>query len=236
MTGGSRGIGAAVASRLAEDGADVAFTYQRDTERAGAVVDRIKAAGRRALAIQADSADVEAVTGAVERVAGEFGRLDILVNNAGVFLVGPLAELGPEEFERTVAVNVRAPYLAARAAVAHMTDGGRIVNIGSNMVERTPFPGFALYSMSKTALTGMTKGLSRELGPLGITVNMVNPGATDTDMNPADGPLAETINGFTALGRYGSPAEIAAAVAYLASDDARYVTGATLNVDGGFTV
>ncbi|MEV8637665.1 3-oxoacyl-ACP reductase family protein [Streptosporangium sp. NPDC051023] len=236
VTGGSRGIGAAVAVRLAEDGADVAFTYQRNTDRADEVVERIKGIGRRVLAVQADSADPAAVSAAVDRVAAELGRLDILVNNAGVYLTGPAEELGLEEFESTIAVNVRAPFLASRAAIGHMTDGGRIVNIGSNVAGRVPFPGLALYSMSKTALIGLTKGLARELGPRGITVNIVNPGATDTDLNPADGPYADTIRGFTALGRYSEPSEIAAAVAYLSGDDGRYVTGATIDVDGGFGI
>ncbi|AVT31949.1 oxidoreductase [Plantactinospora sp. BC1] len=236
VTGGSRGIGAAVAVRLAEDGADVALTYQQDVEAADAVLDRIKAIGRRGLAIQADSADPAAVVSAVDRAAGEFGRLDVLVNNAGAFLVGPMEELGLAEFERTVAVNVRAPFVAAQAAARHMVEGGRIISIGSNMAERAAFPGFALYSMSKTALTGLTKGLGRDLGPRGITVNLVNPGPTDTDSNPADSPMAETIRGFTAVARYAVPAEIAAMVAWVASADSSYVTGTTINVDGGFTI
>jgi 3-oxoacyl-[acyl-carrier protein] reductase len=235
VTGGSRGIGAGVATRLAEDGADVVLTYQHRDDRAAAVVKQIEGYGRRALAVQVDCADPEAVTAAVERAVAEFGRLDILVNNAAVFITGPVEELGPAEFDRTIAVNVRAPFVAARAAARHMGEGGRIITIGSNMVERTVFPGFSLYSMSKTALVGLTKGLSRDLGPRGITVNLVNPGPIDTDMNPADGPAAATISGFTALGRYGIPAEIATAVSYLAGDGARYVTGATINVDGGFT-
>lgn len=236
VTGGSRGIGAAVAVRLADDGADVALTFQRNADRAAAVVEQIKAIGRRALAVQADNADAAAVTAAVDQAATEFGRLDVLVNNAGVFLVGALEELGVAEFDRTVAVNVRAPFVATKAAAAHMTDGGRIINIGSNVAERAVFPGFALYSMSKTALIGLTKCLARDLGPRGITANLINPGPTDTDANPADGPNADTIKSFTALGRYGSPADIAAAVAYLAGDDGRFVTGATINVDGGFTI
>ena len=225
-----------MATRLAEDGADVVLTYQHRDDRAAAVVKQIEGYGRRALAVQVDCADPEAVTAAVERAVAEFGRLDILVNNAAVFITGPVEELGPAEFDRTIAVNVRAPFVAARAAARHMGEGGRIITIGSNMVERTVFPGFSLYSMSKTALVGLTKGLSRDLGPRGITVNLVNPGPIDTDMNPADGPAAATISGFTALGRYGIPAEIATAVSYLAGDGARYVTGATINVDGGFTV
>ncbi|MET8837436.1 SDR family oxidoreductase [Micromonospora sp. NPDC004540] len=235
VTGGSRGIGAAVALRLAREGADVALTYERRADRAAEVVEQIKAVGRRALAVPADSADPAAARAAVDRVAGEFGRLDVLVNNAGVFLVGPVTELGPEEVERTIAVNVRAPFVFAQAAVRHLTDGGRIVNIGSNVAERAVFPGLALYSMSKTALAGLTRGLGRELGGRGITVNLVNPGPTDTDANPADGPNADAIRSFTALNRYAEPAEIAAVVAFLAGPDGSYVTGATINADGGFT-
>lgn len=236
VTGGGRGIGAAVALRLAQAGADVAITFQRDRQSAEDVVENIEKMGRRAVAVQADSADPVAVTAAVDRVAGEFGRLDVLVNNAGAFLLGPLEQLTLEEFEQTIAVNVRAPFVAIQAAVRHMTAGGRIVNIGSNMAERAVFPGFSLYAMSKTALIGLTKSLGRELGPRAITVNLVNPGATDTDLNPADGPNAGTINGFTALGRYAAPAEVAAAVAFLAGPEADYLTGATVNVDGGFTI
>jgi 3-oxoacyl-[acyl-carrier protein] reductase len=236
VTGGSRGIGAAVAVRLAEGGADVALTYERNTERADGVVDQIKGIGRRALAIQADSADVAAVTAAVDEAVSTFGSLDILVNNAGVFLVGPLEDLGQAELDRTLAVNVRAPFVASQAAARHMTDGGRIVSIGSNMAERAVFPGFTLYALSKTALIGLTKGLARDLGPRGITVNLVHPGPTDTEANPADGPNADTIRSFTALDRYAEPSDIAATVIHLVGDGGRYITGATINVDGGFTV
>ncbi|MFG3423556.1 SDR family NAD(P)-dependent oxidoreductase [Micromonospora sp. NPDC049460] len=235
VTGGTRGIGAAVALRLAQDGADVAITYEHSTDRAAVVVKQVEALGRRALAVRADSADPAAVRDAVDRTAAELGRLDILVNNAGVFLVGPVTELGDDEVERTLAVNVRAPFLAAQAAARHLTEGGRIINIGSNVGERAVFPGLSLYSMSKTALVGLTRGLARELGPRGITANLVNPGPTDTDANPADGPNAAAIAGFTALGRYAAPADIAATVAHLAGPEAGYVTGAVVNVDGGFT-
>lgn len=236
VTGGGRGIGAAVALRLAREGADVALTYQRNQQRADDTMDEIKAAGGRAIAIQADSADPAAVIEAVDRATGELGRLDILVNNAGAFLLGPLEQLTLEQFEETVAVNVRAPFLASQAAVRHMTAGGRIINIGSNVAERAVFPGFSLYAMSKTALIGLTKSLGRELGPRAITVNLVNPGPTNTELNPADGPNAGTINGFTALGHYAEPADVAATVAFLAGPDAKYITGATVNVDGGFTI
>lgn len=235
VTGGGRGIGAAVAVRLAEQGADVAITYTRDAERAAAVVARIEAAGRRALAVRADSADPDAVRAAVDRAAKVFGRLDILVNNAAEFTVAPLEELTVEQIDRTLKVNVRAPLLAARAALPHMSDGGRIIGIGSNVASYIPFPGFSLYSTSKAALIGMTKALAREVGGRGITVNTVHPGATDTDMNPEDGPLAKTIHGYTAVGRYARPEEIAAMVTYLAGPEAAYVTGAQIAVDGGFT-
>jgi 3-oxoacyl-[acyl-carrier protein] reductase len=223
VTGGSRGIGAAVAEKLTALGDRVAVTYQNTKPDNG-------------FAIQADSADPDAVVAAVDETAIHFGRFDILVNNAAVFQVGPLEQLGREEFDHTMAVNVRAPFLAARAAVRHMREGGRIISIGSNVAVYAPFPGFALYSASKTALIGMTKGLARELGPLGITANVVNPGPTDTDMNPADGPMSDTIRGLTALGRYGKPAEIAEVVAALAGEAGAYVTGASINADGGFTV
>ncbi|TWP53267.1 SDR family oxidoreductase [Lentzea tibetensis] len=225
VTGGSRGIGKSVASRLAELGADVAITHR------SAEIEPTKA-----LAIRADSADADEIVAAVDEAAAAFGRLDILVNNAAEFIVGPLEELGLAEFERTVAVNVRAPFLASRSAARHMTEGGRIISIGSNVAVHAPFPGFTLYSMSKTALVGMTKGLARDLGPRGITANIVNPGATDTDLNPASGPMAEAINGITALGRYAQPDEIADVVAFLAGPGSAYVTGASFNVDGGFTV
>jgi 3-oxoacyl-[acyl-carrier protein] reductase len=235
VTGGGRGIGAAVALRLARDGADVALTYHQDTASAEKVVGQITALGRRATAIRADSADPAEVIGMVDDAAGRLGRLDILVNNAGAFQLGRFEDLSLAELEQTVAVNVRAPFLASQAAVRHMAAGGRIINIGSNMAERTVFPGFALYAMSKTALTGLTKALGRELGPRAITVNLVNPGPTDTDLNPADGPNAVTVNGFVALGHYAEPADVAHTVAFLASPQARYVTGATVNVDGGFS-
>ncbi|SNY42751.1 SDR family NAD(P)-dependent oxidoreductase [Paractinoplanes atraurantiacus] len=232
VVGGGRGIGAAVARKLAEAGADVALTYQRDQASAETVA---KAAGRRAVAFSADSADPAAVAGAIDRTVSELGRLDILVNNAGAFRLGPLEELTTDDLEQTIAVNIRAPFLACQAAARHLPAGGRIISVGSNMAERAAFPGFSLYSMSKTALTGLTKALSRELGPRAITVNLVNPGPTDTDLNPADSPDAAGISALTALGHYATPPDIAAAVAFLAGPAARYITGATLNVDGGFT-
>jgi NAD(P)-dependent dehydrogenase (short-subunit alcohol dehydrogenase family) len=236
ITGGSRGIGAAIATRLAADGADVAITYQRNADGAAKVLGEVRALGRRATAIAADSADPDAVRGAVETTVGELGRLDVLVNNAGIFAHGPFDEVSVEEFDRTFAIHVRAPFVAAQAAAAHLPDhDGRIITIGSDLAERTPFPGIALYAGSKSALVGLTKGLARDLGPRGITVNLVHPGSTDTDMNPVDGPTADAQRGFTALGHYGAGSDIAAMVAHLAGPDGRYVTGATILVDGGFT-
>ncbi|MFF2142968.1 SDR family oxidoreductase [Kitasatospora sp. NPDC058190] len=234
VTGGSRGIGAAVALRLAEDGADVALTFQGAADRAEEVVAKISAMGRTGWAVQADGADPEAVRAAVAAVAERFGRLDILVNNAGVGAGGPIEEMTLDEIDRVLDVNVRAPYLFAQAAAAHLTDGGRIVGIGSCIAQRVAFSGGTLYATSKAALIGLTKALARELGPRGITVNLVHPGPIDTDMNPADGESADFQRSFTALGRYGTTAEVAAAVAYLVGDEGRYVSGAELAVDGGF--
>ncbi|WP_030021469.1 glucose 1-dehydrogenase [Streptomyces monomycini] len=235
VTGGSRGIGEAVAVRLAADGADVAFTYRGAEASAAKVVVRIEELGRRAWAVRADSADAAAVRAAVDGTVERFGRLDILVNNAGAGVLGPIEEIAEEDVDRVLAVNVRGPFLAAQAAARRMGDGGRIIGIGSCMAERAPFPGGMLYATSKAALTGLTRTLARELGPRGITANLVHPGPVDTDMNPADGESAPVQAQLTALGRYGQPSDIAAAVAFLAGEDGRYVTGASIAVDGGFT-
>ncbi|MFG3690795.1 SDR family NAD(P)-dependent oxidoreductase [Micromonospora sp. NPDC047740] len=234
VTGGSRGIGAAIAARLAQDGADVALTYLSAGEKAKAVVAAIGEDGRRALAVQADSGDGAAVVAAVERVVAEFGRLDILVNNAGVFPYASIEEVSTEEVDRTLAVHVRGVYLATRAAVRHMGDGGRVISIGSCFAERVPYAGVSLYAMSKSALIGMTRGLARDLGPRGITVNVVHPGSTDTDMNPASGEGADHERSFIALGHYAEPADVAATVSHLAGPGGRYITGTSIAVDGGF--
>jgi 3-oxoacyl-[acyl-carrier protein] reductase len=234
VTGGSRGIGAAIAKRLAQGGADVAITYAGSAEKAQAVVAEIEAAGRQGVAIVADSAHAVAVVGAVERTAAEFGRLDILVNNAGIYPFGPLEEVTLEEVDRTLAIHVRAAFVAAQAAARHMGAGGRIITIGTCNVERVPGPGVTLYAMSKSALIGLTKGLARDLGPRGITVNLINPGPIDTDMNPADGPGADEERRLLALGHFGSGEDIAAMVAHLAGEGGRFVTGAAIAVDGGF--
>ncbi|RVT95960.1 3-oxoacyl-ACP reductase FabG [Rhodovarius crocodyli] len=234
VTGASRGIGAGIARALAQQGADVAITYERSAERAAEVVAAIEGFGRRGLAIQADSADAAAVRRSVDQAAEGLGGLDILVNNAGIARMGALEELTLEDLDALLAVNVRAPVLASQAALRHLGAGGRIVTIGSNVGERVPFPGITAYSMSKSALNSFTRGLAREVGPKGITVNLVQPGPIDTDMNPADGALADAVVGFTALGRYGRVEDIAAAVAFLAGPAAGNITGTFLTVDGGF--
>lgn len=233
VTGGSRGIGAAIARRLAADGADVALTYVHGAAAAAEVVERIEAGGRRARAYAVDAADAEAVRAAVARVVADFGRLDILVNNAGIFLAGALEEFPLEALDRMLAVNVRAVFVAAQAAVAHMGEGGRIVSIGSNLAERVPAPGMTAYALSKAALVGLTKGLARDLGPRGISVNLVQPGSTDTDMNPAHGEHAQAQRSRMAIPRYGDTGNIAGMVAYLVGEEGRFASGAAFTVDGG---
>ncbi|TXS19342.1 SDR family oxidoreductase [Streptomyces sp. adm13(2018)] len=233
VTGGSRGIGAATAVRLAEEGADVAFTYVRDEVRAKEVAARIEATGRRALPLRADAADPGDAAGAVNWAADALGRLDVLVNNAGIGVLGPLGSLALTDVDRVLAVNVRAAFLAAQAAAGRLPDGGRIITVGSCMAQRVPGPGGVLYALSKTALIGLTKGLARELGGRGITANLVHPGPIDTDMNPADGPYAADQAAQTALGRFGTAEEVAATIAFLAGPEGRYVTGAEFTVDGG---
>ncbi|MBB1156041.1 MULTISPECIES: 3-oxoacyl-ACP reductase family protein [Amycolatopsis] len=233
VTGGSRGIGAATALRLAEAGADVVLTYAVNAEQAADVVDRIKALGRRALAVGADNADSAAVEAAVEAAVAEFGRLDVLVNNAGVGFVGPLEQTGMDDVDRVLAVNVRGVLAATKAAAKHLGEGGRVITIGSCVTDRVPGPGMVLYAVSKSAMVGLTKALARELAANGVTVNLVHPGPTDTEMNPADGPYAADQASMTAAGRYGKPSEVADTVAFLASPASAYVTGSTISVDGG---
>jgi 3-oxoacyl-[acyl-carrier protein] reductase len=235
VTGGSRGIGAAIVKRLAREGAHVALTYVSKPDQANETAQAAEALGVRALAIQADSADAQAVAAAVERTVAELGGIDILVNNAGIGVFAPVADYRLEDFDRTLAVNLRAVFVATQAAVKHMQAGGRVITIGSCNAERMPFQGGAVYAMSKAALVGLVKGLARDLGPRGITVNNVQPGPIDTDLNPASGDFADTLRSMMALPRYGSGDEVAALVAYLAGPEAGFVTGASLTIDGGFT-
>lgn len=234
INGGSRGIGAASARRLAAEGATVVLSYQASAGAAEAVVADIVAKGGTALAVRVNAADASALAGAIDATAERFGRLDILVNSAGVLLMGPIDQFSLDDFDKTIAVNVRAVFVAAKAAAAHMRDGGRIINISSTNAGRMPFAGGAVYAMSKSALTGLAKGLARDLGARNITVNNVLPGPIDTDMNPATGDFAETMHGLMALPRHGHADEVAAMVAYLAGPEAAFVTGADLLIDGGF--
>ncbi len=236
VTGGSRGIGAAIAKALADDGADVVISYAASAGKAEAVVKELKQKGVRAVAFKADQADAKEVEALVKTVVEHFGRLDILVNNAGVFVTGQVHDRANNlaELDRLFAVNVGGVAAAVRAAAPLMGDGGRIISIGSVVGENSPFPGIADYSATKAAIIGYTRGWARDLGPKGITMNTVQPGPIDTDMNPADGEFAATQKAATALGRYGKPEEVAAAVAFLASRNAAYITGTTLTVDGGF--
>lgn len=234
ITGGSRGIGAAIARRLAAEGADVAITYHSSPERAATVVDEITATGSKAIAVQANSAAPEAARQAVDAVIDAFGRLDILVNNAGVFPNGPLDQVSAAEVDQAIDLHIRAPFLFSQAAAAVMGEGGRIITIGSTLADHVPYPGVTLYSATKAAVAGLARGLARDLGPRGITANVVHPGNTDTEMNPADSDDAIADLPNIPLGRYGRADEIAAAVAYLAGPDAQYVNGTTLTVDGGY--
>lgn len=236
ITGGSRGIGAGIAKRMAAEGADVVITYVHAADQAKQVTDEITKAGRQALAIQVDNASPEAIDAAIEKTVARFGRIDILVNNAGIYIAKPLADYTLQDIDSTLAVNVRAVLLASQKAAQHMQEGARIITIGSNMAERVSFPTGSLYAMSKSALIGLTKGLARDLGGRGITVNMVQPGPVDTDMNPANAPHADMLRNAMAIPQYGKPADIAELVTYLASKESQFMTGAALTIDGGFSI
>jgi 3-oxoacyl-[acyl-carrier protein] reductase len=236
VTGGSRGIGAEIVRRLAADGAAVAFTYGASAAHAEKLAAEVAADGGTAVAIQADSADPDQVAGAVDQTVAKLGGLDILVNNAGVAYIGDAESFPREQFERLVAINVRGVFVATQRALAHLGEGGRIINIGSINADRVPGPGLSVYAMTKGAVAGLTRGLARELGPRGITVNNVQPGPVATEMNPEVGEFADSLREVMALGRYGQPRDIASVVSYLAGPEAAYVTGAHWDVDGGFTV
>jgi 3-oxoacyl-[acyl-carrier protein] reductase len=233
ITGGSRGIGAAIAKRLAADGANVAITYTKGADAAASVVKEIERAGRKAIAIQADAADAKAVKAAVEKTVATFGRLDVLVNNAGTAIPKTFEETTLEEMDRVIDINLRGTFVATQAALKHMKDGGRIIMIGSSVGERMMTPGLVPYSATKGAVKMFTQGLSREVGNRAITVNNIQPGPIDTELNPAAGEWAAPQKAATALNRYGSVDDVAALVAFVASSESSYITGANLTVDGG---
>jgi 3-oxoacyl-[acyl-carrier protein] reductase len=233
VTGGSRGIGAGIAKRLASDGASVAITYTKGADAAASVVKEIERAGGKAIAIQADAADADAVTAAVEKAVATFGRLDVLVNNAGTAIPKPFEKTPLEEMDRVIDINVRGVFVATKAALKHMKEGGRIITIGSCVGERMMTPGLVAYSATKGAVKMFVQGLSREVGTRGITVNNIQPGPIDTDLNPAAGEWAAPQLENTALKRYGHVDEVAALVSFIAGPEASYITGANLTVDGG---
>jgi 3-oxoacyl-[acyl-carrier protein] reductase len=233
VTGASRGIGAAIAKRLAADGAKVAITYARGADSAASVIKAIESAGGKAIAIQADATDPKAVQAAIDRAVNSLGKLDILVNNAGTAIPKKFEETTLEEIDQVIDLNIRGVFLTTQAALKQMNDGGRIISIGSCVGERMMTPGLVPYSATKGAIRMFTQGLSREVGDRGITVNNVQPGPIDTDLNPAAGDWAVPQKAVTALNRYGSVQEVAALVAFIASPEASYITGANLTVDGG---
>lgn len=233
VTGASRGIGAAIAKRLAADGANVAITYTKGADAAAKVVKEIEGNGGKAIAIQADATDAKAVFAAVDKVVATFGGLDILVNNAGTAIPKPFEEATLEEMDQVIDINLRGVFVATQAALKHLKDGGRIITIGSCVGERMMTPGLATYAATKGAVKMFTQGLSREVGARGITVNNVQPGPIDTDLNPAAGDWAEPQIANTALKRYGHVEDVAAMVAFVAGPDASYITGTSLTVDGG---
>jgi 3-oxoacyl-[acyl-carrier protein] reductase len=234
VTGGSRGIGAAIVKRLASAGAEVGFTYAASGSSADALSAEVTAQGGTAVAIRADSADAQQVTDAVDDAVAALGGLDILVNNAGISMSGLAESFALQDFDRMLAINVRGVFMATQRAIPHLGTGGRIVTTGSIFADRVPRPGSAVYAMTKAALAGLTRGLARELGPRGITVNLIQPGPTATDANPDSGEFADAMRQLTAVGHYGHPEDIASAVAYLVSPEAAFITGITWNVDGGF--
>ncbi|KUI34671.1 oxidoreductase [Mycobacterium sp. IS-1496] len=236
VTGGSRGIGAEIVRRLTADGAAVAFTYAASGTNAEKLVAEVTADGATAVAIQADAADSAQTASAVDRAVAELGGLDVVVNNVAVAHIAPIDGYPGEEFDRQVAINIGSMFWTTRSAIKHLSDGARIINIGSINADRIPGPGLSVYGMTKGAVSSFTRGLARELGPRGITVNNVQPGPIDTDANPDSGDFAESLKRVTAQGRYGHTTDVAAFVSFLAGPESGYITGANLNIDGGFTV
>ncbi|ARD28056.1 oxidoreductase [Acinetobacter lactucae] len=236
VQGGSRGIGAAIVSKLAEQGATVAFTYANSDQAAHHLVDELNANGSKVIALKADSGSPEQIIEAINHVVTAYGKIDILVNNVGIFVMNKIQDVTLEEIEKIMAVNIKSVVVASNEAAKHMPDYGRIINIGSINAERVPTEGLTLYSMTKSAIKGLTKGMARDLGERFITVNNIQPGPVDTDMNPADGEMASSLIDIMAIKRYGHKSEIAALVSWLCSEHAGYITGANINIDGGYGI
>ncbi|MEM8832092.1 MAG: 3-oxoacyl-ACP reductase family protein [Cyanobacteria bacterium P01_G01_bin.19] len=236
VSGGSRGIGAEIALKLAQEGANVTITYSKSQERAAKMVQKIEAQGVRGFAIQADATKAENVVQAIQQAVSTFGNIDILVNSAGIFELKPITESTLEDYERTESVNIKAVFAATMEAVKSMPEGGRIITIGSVNSQSMPFPGGSLYAMSKAAVRMMTQCWARDLGQKKITANVIQPGPINTEMNPADGPFGETLTAMTAINRYGQPEEIAELAAFLSSPKASNITGSAINIDGGMTI
>ncbi|WP_447507629.1 3-oxoacyl-ACP reductase family protein [Acinetobacter lactucae] len=236
VQGGSRGIGAAIVSKLAEQGATVAFTYANSDQAAHHLVDELNANGSKVIALKADSGSPEQIIEAINHVVTAYGKIDILVNNVGIFVMNKIQDVTLDEIEKIMAVNIKSVVVASNEAAKHMPDYGRIINIGSINAERVPTEGLTLYSMTKSAIKGLTKGMARDLGERFITVNNIQPGPVDTDMNPADGEMASSLIDIMAIKRYGHKSEIAALVSWLCSEHAGYITGANINIDGGYGI
>jgi 3-oxoacyl-[acyl-carrier protein] reductase len=235
VTGASRGIGAAIARKLAREGADVVITFEKSADKAEKLVEELKAIGRKAAAIQADSANLDDVKRSLAAANAFLGGIDVLVNNSGIIRIGALESMSVEDVDAMIGVNVRGPIITSQAVIPYLKSGGRIITIGSFFAENVYWPGLAVYSATKSALVSFNKGLSRELGSRGITVNVVQPGAIDTDMNPASGDFSGITKPMIPSGEYGTGDDIANAVAFIASKEASYINGATLTVDGGLT-
>lgn len=234
VMGGSRGIGAAIVERLSEEGASVIFTYRVSETKAARLACSAQEQGRKVFAIQADSADTRAVTGAIHHTVAELGRLDVFINNAAIAMQGKILDVAIEDFDKLVAVNLRAAFVGIQAAARHMTSGGRIVTIGSVSAERTALRGFSVYSMTKAALAALVRGVANELASSGITVNNVQPGPTATEMSPEDGKHGDLLRSFIPARRFGRVEEVASLVAYLVGPEAAFITGTSMSIDGGF--
>jgi len=235
VTGGSRGIGQGIVRKLASNGAGVAFTYNNSEEVANQLAEELSTAQTKVIAIKADNADPDSIASAIKKAYENFGQLDILVNNAGIAVLAPLPDITLDDFDRTISVNVKGVFVAMQTGAKFMREGGRIINIGSTAADKNGFPGTSIYAMSKAAVAALTRGVARDLGPLGITVNNIQPGPIATDMNPEDSEFANVLKSTMALGHYGTTSDIAELVAFLASPASKFITGTSINIDGGLS-